>query len=317
MRFLMLAGLLATSACSPYGFEKEIGEFSSGLSALSGAFDDNLNAARNDFEQRQFATYSMERPRIRVAASCGIPANALPTASPECQVVRLVPSSIESGYLPIMQGITRAATNTGPVLRALQKYANALEAITKASDRLAFDTASSQLVTSVGALSTALNLAVPGAGAILPAAVKAGTFLISQALDAERRKVISAQTHAVDPYMKSIAVVLGQGLEAISLARQGIVLETANGLAGSMNQSVPVSLYATRLEQVQGRITELNKLRRANPTQVAAALADAHHKLVEALDDPQRSLASLATAVTDFAEQAQDFQKAVSSSQGK
>ena len=79
MRLAILAGLLAAAACSPYGFDKEIGKFSDGVNALSGAFDDSISAARNNFDKRQLATYSVERPRDLVARTRPVAPGTGPT----------------------------------------------------------------------------------------------------------------------------------------------------------------------------------------------------------------------------------------------
>ncbi len=300
-----LAGALLATGCSPYGFNKEIGKFADGVTSMATAFEDGSKGARADYVKLQEAAFEIERPRLRLDSGCGVLGNM------PCDLHRLQPAAVDIASASQAVQLDAAVSRTRPILKALSDYGLALEAITKASDRADFDAASSRLSTSVAAMTAALNLVVPGAGAIPPAVIKGVTFLVGTGLDAERRATLSAQVHVVQPAIVVVAKVLGDGLYAIQVYRIGIVEDATSRLADSLGPSTSPSLYESRLIQVQDGITELNNLRAVKPREAAMAMTDAHAKLVAALDDPSRNTMDLIIAVASFAEEAESLETAL------
>ena len=104
----------------------------------------------------------------------------------------LYPDDKDKKEPPKLFDIEMDSTKTMAALRALRNYAHALEAVTNAADRTAFDSAVAQLAGSVGALAKNAGMVAPGASTIAPVAVNALGWLVGTALDQERFDALKA-----------------------------------------------------------------------------------------------------------------------------
>jgi hypothetical protein len=103
----------------------------------------------------------------------------------------------------------------------------------------------------------------------------------------------------------------GQGLLALSKARQRFLIAEVNILMGRLGPSLTAAAYRQGLSDTQAVVAVLDGLHHADPTAAAKGLVKAHAALVAAVDDPTRNYASLMTAVADFAHQAATLQSAL------
>jgi hypothetical protein len=302
MKLLLWLALTFIAGCSsPYQFSNEIGSFSTGVDNVSSAYTTGYNNLANDHQTLQTLILNDTSAKLRLATSCN-PAAQSPLP---CDFYR------QGDPQPSVSDPALASSRpkTLEAVKALTDYAHALQAVTNAADRAAFDSAAARLNASV----TALGKAAGPQGAAASAAFSAGfnifAWVLGQALDQERFDTLKQDVNLAAGPVQSIAHGLGAQLDAISQARQLVLYDTINALIKPLGPGY--KNYATREATASQTKALLVQLEQATPSQVTDALIKAHDALRDAINDPKGSFGNFATAVGEFAELAEALKGAL------
>jgi hypothetical protein len=296
------------AGCTPYDFGKEINNFGAGVDQLSAAFTTGYTNLAEDLSFQRQLSLDDSKAKVLIASSCGVPIGTLAQSQQPCA---LFPSGQPAPALTDLQKMQPA---TVKVLKVLTDYAHALEAVTSAADRAAYDAASKRLEAAVGNLAAAANAVAPGAGVIAPVAVSVAAWVVGAALDRDRFDSLRRGVNAADGPVKTVATTLGIGLEAVRNDRLTALYETTVALVKPLGPRLNEAAYKQRLTEAETTRATLDAVRQSNPAGATASLVEAHEKLVTAVNDPEGSFASMTTAVGDFADQAKALQHALSAS---
>lgn len=316
-RSVLLGLSLLCAGCSPYSYSKEVASISDGVNKVAGAFSAGYDNLAEDRAKRVETTILDTRPRVLTAPSCD---RVLPPPGGFSPCALYVFGTPEPSLSPAEQ--TRAETTK--YIKHLKDYANALAAVTNAADRSAYDAAVAQLSGAIGGLAQAANPVAPGIGAVAPAAVNLLGWLFGTALDQQRYESLRRAVTAVgmplpddtnpDPNspIRVVARTFGKGLLMLKVARLTVLQNEVAALVRGLNtRGYSDEAYRRRLTETQTTLAVLDALRRSDPIGVTADLADAHDKLVLAINDPGRNYASLIKAVGDFHDKASALQAAM------
>ena len=319
--------LLPLAGCSPYSFSKETSAMSDGVGKLSDAYTGSFSAIAADrAAQTQAQAASMramgQKPQIGLAGTC----TTEPAKDADRPCVIYVKGAGEPHW-------THAELENKPAknaLKVLKDYADALAAVTNAKDRSDYDAAVGQLS---GAVGTVLSPVAPGPSVVVSAGINIFGWLVGTALDEQRfdtlRKAVTAvgmplppadesasprsRNVCYDPIpgtkqaarapMRLVTDTLCWGVETLASQQREILQQQAMALLNGINDGTwSNSEYAKALSDAQAAFAALDTLRRAHPGAAANALADAHDKLVKAVQDPNKSYPALMKAVGDFAD---------------
>jgi hypothetical protein len=202
-------------------------------------------------------------------------------------------------------------------LKVLTDYAHALQAVTNAADRAAFDSAAARLNASV----TALGKAAGPQGAAASAAFSAGfsifAWVLGQELDQQRFDTLKEAVnlaagpeqlvgpdqwvcpeHSFCP-VRLVTSGLVLALDLVSQAQQQILYETTKELIKPLGPGY--KNYAARLATASQTKGLLIQLEQTKPSQVTDALVKAHNALRDAVNDPKQNFSNFATAAGQFA----------------
>lgn len=315
LSWLLLCGV---AACSPYNYNKEITAFSGDVDKLSTGVAtgyDGLAADRRAESQRALLeAYQLDsNAKVDISPSCYDNGGKSAENAPQCALFQMggtpsMPSSLELTRAPIMEK-----------LAVLKKYTAALAAVTNATDRADYDASVTKLSDSVGALA---KLAPGTPAAIAPAAINVIGWLVGTALDEQRFETLKATVNKVDTKlepsgkrpMEVVADLLKADLIALSSKRQTGLLKEAGVQMRLLNQpGLSSAEYRQRLSDTQATLAAVEAYRVSDPAAAVNGLADAHHKLAEAVNDPKRSLEGLLTALGKFKDQVTALQAALAS----
>jgi hypothetical protein len=306
MRRIAWIVVVFLAGCTPYDFGKEIGSFSTGVDQLSAAFTTGYANLAADLSSQRQLSLDDSKAKVLIARSCAVPVSTLAQSQEPCALY----SSRQSA--PVLTDLQKTRPATVKVLKVLTDYAHALEAVTSAADRAAFDASSKRLEASVGNLATAANAVAPGAGTIAPVAVSMAAWMVGAALDKDRFDSLQRGVNSADGSVKIVATTLGIGLEAVRNDRLTALYETTVALVKPLEARLSETAYKQRLTEAETTRATLDALRQSNPAGATSSLVEAHEKLVAAVNDPGRSFASMTTAVGDFASQAKALRDALS-----
>jgi hypothetical protein len=188
-------------------------------------------------------------------------------------------------------------------LNVLANYARALQAVTNAADRAAFDSAAARLNASV----TALGKAAGPQGAAASVAFSAGfnifAWVLGQALDQERFDTLKQDVNLAAGPVQSIAKGLSTELDLVSETRQQILTDTVKALIEPLKPGY--KNYMAREATASQTKAVLIQLKQTKPSQVTDALIKAHDSLRDAINDPKGNFSNFATAVGKFADLAE------------
>jgi hypothetical protein len=299
--FWWLALTFIGGCSSPYQFSSEIGSFSTGVDNVSSAYNTGYNNLAIDHQTLQTLISNDTSAKLKLTISCNPAAqSALP-----CDFYRQgEPQPAQSDT-----ALVSSRPKTLEAIKALTDYAHALQAVTNAADRAAFDSAAARLNASV----TALGQAAGPQGAAASAAFSAGfnifAWVFGQALDQERFDTLEQDVNLAAGPVQSIARGLGTALDAISQARQLVLYDTVNALIKPLGPGY--RNYAAREAIASQTKALLVQLEQTTPSQVTDALIKAHDALRDAVNDPKGSFGNFATAVSKFADLAEALKSAL------
>jgi hypothetical protein len=179
MKFFPWLALTYFAGCSsPYQFSSEIGSFSTGVDNVSSSYTIGYSNLAND--RLTYKTLVLEDTSAKLTLTNGC--NPATPSNLPCDFYRQRESPPTPSPAEILLESSRQKTLEA--LKVLTDYAHALQAVTNAADRAAFDSAASRLNASV----TALLKGVPNP-AVAPA-FSAGfsifAWMVGQALDQQR-----------------------------------------------------------------------------------------------------------------------------------
>jgi hypothetical protein len=345
---LALAGVLVSllAACSPYSYSKEIAAISTNVNKLSDAYTASFDAITADraaeLQAEAISRRSRKKPtEIKIGGPCedeGVPKDG--DAAPCALYIQGQPE-------PQWTAAERQRKPALEALQALKDYAEALAAVTNAQDRAAYDAAVGRLSGAVGTILSPLDAAAPGSSAVVSAGINVFGWLVGTALDEQRydtlkktvalvgrplkeersdeQKKADAKAHLAchkpDPvadkaYPRSairiVTDALCNGLQAMASTQRDSLTKKVDVLLDGLNTGKwSDNAYAKALADAQATLAAQDALRRANPGSAANGLADAHDKLVKAIDDPKANYTSFMKAVGEFADKVSALEAAV------
>jgi hypothetical protein len=304
--------LIGLAACSPYDFSKEVGAFSNGVDQLSNGFTSGYAALSADRAAKLQLDLTGARAKVALASSCLVPAPSSSKDQIPCALFRFGDTP------PALSGIEQERDRTMALLAVLKDYAHALVAVTNAADRTAYNAAVAQLASTVGSLAKEAGPQGAAASTVAPAAVNVIGWIVGAALDQQRFDSLKAGVIAASTPLANgeipidyVVTAAGNGLLALSKARQRVLIAEVNILMARLGPSLTDAAYRQGLSDTQAVIAVLDGLHHADPTAAAKGLVKAHEALVAAVDDPSRNYASLLKAVSDFADHAAALQSAL------
>lgn len=293
----LLAALLLVVGCSPYAYETEVKGFASGVGQLRAGYEAGISNAAADRAAVQTLIWKQQRPRLALADTC-IQASSEPCDLREQGAVATTDVTPE-----------QAAAAASPIFDALQRYADALAAVTAATDRQAFDAAQTELASAVGdtlAKAKASNQTVAEASAAASLVTTVGGIV----LDTRRYAALRAGVLAAQDAVPVLAATLGRQMNRLRDVRIRELTEQILLLDAPLGPRFEPAAYADRLDRLQDRVAVLNALRGTDPAKAADDMAKAHEALVRALRDDTRQIAPVAQAVTAFVKAAKGMHDA-------
>jgi hypothetical protein len=318
--FPWLAFTFLVGCSSPYQFSHEISSFRTGVDDVSSAYTTGYNNLANDRQTYQALIFGDTSAKLKLTTSCN---PAAPSALP-CDFYR----QGEPQPSPSDPALESSRPKTLGALKVVTDYAHALQAVTNAADRAAFDSAASRLNASVTALLAKVpNPAVAASGAAFSVGFNVFAWVFGQALDQERFDTLKQDVNLANGPLQrddhkglacpeqsvcsvqSVAKGLGTELDAISQARQLVVYDTVNALIKPLGPGY--KNYTARQAAASQTKALLIQLEQTNPSRVTDALIKAHNALRDAVNDPKQSFSNLATAVGQFAGLAEALKNAL------
>jgi hypothetical protein len=325
MKCLLWFALTFIAGCSsPYQFSNEIGSFSIGVDNVSSAYKTGYSNLANDRQTLQTLNFNDTSAKLNLADSC-IPGQS--KASSPCDFYRQgdpQPSLSD----PVLMKLAADRPKTLESIKVLTDYAHALQAVTNAADRAAFNSAASRLNASVTALAKNAGAQGAAASAAFSAAFNIFAFVVGQALDQQRFDTlkqgvnVAAGTGQLDSQgkwscgkglfcpVRIVALFIGIQLDALSQSRQSILYDTAKALSKPLGPGY--KNYTAREASAEQTLAVKNQLEQANPaSQVTASLIKAHDELRNAVNDPEQNFSNFATAADLFVSLAEALKTAL------
>jgi hypothetical protein len=304
--------LVDIAGCSPYNFSQEVGAVSTGVDQLSDGFTLGYAALAADRAAEIQLDLTGSRVKVAMASSCLVPAPKSSQDQVPCGLYRF------GGTPPGLSGIEKLRDKTTAMLAVLRAYAHALMAVTNAADRTAYNAAVAQLSSTIGSLAQAAGPHGAAASMVAPAAVNLIGWVVGTSLDEQRFESLKAGVTAASTPLPNgaipidyVAITAGDGLFALSQARQAVLIAEVQILTNRLGPSLTDAAYRQGLSDAQAVVAVLDGLRQADPTGAAAGLVKAHAALVAAVNDPTRNYPGLLKAVRDFANQSAALQAAL------
>lgn len=304
-QWLFCLAVLGVTACSPYSFQKEVTDVSTGVDQLSDGFTSGYAAFALDRSADIQIRLAASRSKVSIASSCLVSPGTAPESQAPCALFAFGDTP------PALSAIEQKRAATLAALAVLKSYAHGLAAVTNAADRTAFDAAVSQLAGSVGGLANAVDPAAPGVDTVAPAVVNLAGWVFGTALDQDRFDSLKAAVTAVGTPnadkqipIHVVATTLGDGLLALNLARRAVLVREINFQKAKIGPALSEAAYQQQLTSVNSLVSVLEGLRQADATAAAQALSMAHDALVAAVHDPKRNYPALQSAVDSFTSKA-------------
>jgi hypothetical protein len=295
------ASLSLATACSPYIYKREISALATNVETMSTAHDAGLAGARALRLAEQRRDWIENRTHLDTTAACSPTPGALaPPADEEtCELRRADGSAASPSDTEI------AARRTQAHIDALVAYVAALQAITNAEDRAAFDEASAELTKTIAELSD---------DAAAPRIEAAGGFLSSvfgAYLDRRRLQALRSGVNAAHPAISDLSLVLATSLDALRLEQARLRNRHAAELLTAIEaDGLDAEAYTALLTELEAETNALEALNRARPRRAGQGLVAAHLALKNALADDRRQSTAVFEAIQQFAEEVQKVEDA-------
>lgn len=205
----------------------------------------------------------------------------------------------------------------------LKGYANGLAAVTNAKDRAEYEASVAKLSSAVQEMAKFADPFVPGISAVAPAVVNVFGWLVGVALDQQRYATLKEVVNRVntplkqdDPTTRPIAVVtdtIGLAYEDVTGERLRVLNKEADILVYPLGRTITTeAAYRRRLTEVNALTDSIEALRKSG--YAGNGLADAHAKLVKAVNEGGVNIADLQKAVEEFVKQVSALKEAIDAS---
>lgn len=299
--------LLAMSACSPYLYEKEVNDLSSGIKALAD------NASEQQASLRGRATDSANwqaalDPSMRVNLDRRLCRRESLGKTPAASGMRGCQLSF-NGDLPKNDRLSNELAERLTVLQSFSKYAFALEAVTNATD-------SQDLQVATGALETAsaglVSLLGGPAGALTGEIVSVFSGLAQIALNAERHTALKASVLKVDATLPAASKRIASALADTKSALIVDASEDALALSRSLSRTRDIAARKLLIDELDQRARRVRGLQASDPEKLVSAIVKAHGALAKALVEENRDLDELQSSLVTLKSLTDRFKAAVS-----
>jgi hypothetical protein len=301
--FLWFALTCIAGCSSPYQFSNEITSFSTGVDNVRSAYTTGYDNLATDRQTLQTLNFNDTSAKIKLANSC------FPGGDSTLPCDFMVNRQGEPQPSPSDPALQADRPKTLDYLNVLANYAHALQAVTNAADRAAFDSAAARLNASVTALGKAAGPQAAAGSAAFSAGFNIFAWVLGQALDQERFDTLKQDVNLAAGPVQSIAKGLGTELDLVSETRQLLLTDTIKALIAPLKPGY--KNYMAREATASQTKAVLIQLRQTKPSQVTDALIKAHDSLRDAINDPKGSFSNFATAVGKFAELAEALKSAL------
>lgn len=315
------------SACSPYAYSDHTQKLSTAMAAIDTAYQQNAQQIIADRKLQSRLSWVAEKSPLVLTPGCvdttgtartgpcevvpegekvsviDPPSKSAPAASTGdvCEVVARPASTPAPEAAKVAAPLTSAA-----LVKALDDYAAALAALTKAQDRADFDSAADKLSAAVG------GLAGPTAGPLAKASSSMLLWLVGQDLDYRRLRELRIATAAA---CEPIHTLEGPLERALVTQRHARLLVLGNILVLDMqavkharaNPRVTDYEYDAAIEKAQAAADAFEAERATDPQATAQALSKVHDELVVAVRSNNGQFKELITALEDFTAKAKDL----------
>jgi hypothetical protein len=321
-RHLALICLVGLSCCSPYVYKDGITKFGSAVTTVVSSDSTGKAQLESDAQADQAMIFALARTPVTFSPpTCitGTDSNSAPCSITAYNSQSAAAAAKAASELSkTEQFLTTAETQVAaadPVFDRLQKYSNALVAVTNAADQTTFDTASAGLATAAGNLVGDFNKSAGGAAG--PAAqilADIGGFY----LESRRYAALKSAVTAVDQLMPTLALVATPSLSEIKTARianlEAQIKMSTNNLSPSKSSRLSLEQYNQEYGTLQTDLNSLNQLTATDPKATVNAMVSTHHALAAALQSGQGQFGAFATELESFAADAEKLQKAFAGS---
>lgn len=334
----------AVAACSPYNYGDEVKAISKSVDQLSAGLTGATSGLTADYNANLQSHWARTHQPIRLRTNCLDPVQDLPKTKEfreaeeagrpppldEEQKENQAPCTLIEGAItqppvrskeppPVMtneEGRARALRS----MALLKAYAQGLAAVTNAEDRASYNAAVGKLSSAVESI--AKLAPVPGAGAIAAAGVNLFGWLIGTSLDQQRFATLKEAVNKVgrppadDPDGRPPIAVVANSINvyfaAVNEARLGLLNQDVRAsLYPLSDPKKPFSeeAYRRRLAEVNPKVDAIEALRRT--TFAWRGLANAHEKLVKAVNEGGVNIGDLQEAIGEFIDKVEAARKAI------
>ncbi|HQR12517.1 MAG TPA: hypothetical protein PLW68_14425 [Casimicrobiaceae bacterium] len=334
-RWLILAAAVTCVACTPTVYKPEVERIGSAIGSATDSFKTLVveNSA-NDIVDRNKG-FVADKSRLALGPDCAKidayikaqnvclvswslfrqnPSNAPKPGCVEPVPFAPIPAEMQHCAIGRMQGdrfvnvplaTARGAQNHLRLAEAMAAYAAQLAAIVSADDREQLESAVSDAVAAARSVQAELAVANPGAKSldVGPIADFIGTGLLL-VLEARRFSVLKGVAEKADP------VILQASGQLALFANQLYYINTLQPAFAALDNAVlravpvPAGTFPDRVDAATAREQFYAAALAVTPGDVFKAVADAHHDLVLALNDPSRQIDALKIAVATLSSKA-------------
>lgn len=313
LRVFGLATMFAIlSACSPYSYSKQVGEFATSVNSLTNSVTSGHDALVADTAATRRIDMVYKQKAVALSPSCQ-PGTVPPVKDdPPCLAYPADGNAkIEDPY-PIHPNLQKS-------ILLLKGYAGGLAAVTNANDRTEFNTAFGKLAKSVSGLVSAVPGAGPAAGAIAAAGINVFAWIVGTSLDIERFRALRDAVNEVDKpvgtrHEKPIVVIakaFQETLISLSGSRRNELYLQATTIREQMVGPMSPETYKARLADLESVLAIYEGLRRLDPKAAANGLVEAHTALVDAVNNPKLDLAALVQSLGEFKDKVSALEAAI------
>ncbi|MBI2715473.1 MAG: hypothetical protein HYX37_13625 [Rhizobiales bacterium] len=203
-------------------------------------------------------------------------------------------------------------------VKALTDYTAGLAAVTNAKDRADYDSAVSDLASTVSSLVSEAG----GVGAAAGAAVKAGInllgWIVGTALDIQRFNTLKAAVNEMNtPVRKGkpfnvVVMAIAQQVRTLAQQRRELLQDDITALKASLGPQISEETYRLRLADVNAMSAALDALNQSSVSEAANALMLAHLQLVLAVNSSNPNIQNLTNTLKALGDKASALQTALS-----
>ncbi len=294
------------SSCSPYLYKNEVQGFAAGVKSLDQSYETGIQAIADQRVAANNAKWLNNKPAVTLSDGCLPPGSAAPMP---CGVID--PSgSLDDEKTAGPGKVERAAAEQRQHIRALAEYAEALDAITSAEDREAFDHAAATLEQSVDGLAGRVAPGAPGVGPL----VALFSFVTGTYLDQRRFVALRSAVDEADPVLVELREPFALTFEEMAKAQRRYLLIEGNEVAARLDRKAGVpptdQVYAANLRELERIAVAEETLALSEPRTAVDDMVAAHGELRRALDEGRGQDKEVIKAINAFVERAKAVQAA-------